>query len=188
MAAASRVCRHSCALHFACIPNVCVWPEPCRETVPKPWFSHRRMQSELLPSAWPVEEPSKDHWGKSCRQGEGGKPWRIVGRQDMSGVPASQRGRSNGTTGGGRLVLSTLGRRGPLAPPQPARANQPVCLASGLKLVTGFWMTLVLERISLKTAPCNGRCGRTPCKQTAHCQDAAVGDTRAGSVHSVTSC
>ncbi len=27
--------------------------------------SHFRMQSELLPSAWPVDEPSKDQSGKS---------------------------------------------------------------------------------------------------------------------------
>jgi len=47
------------------------------------------MQSELFPSAWPVDEPSKDQSGKS----------------------------------------------------------------RGLPLVTGFWMTLVLERISLKTVP-----------------------------------
>ena len=56
------------------------------------------MQSELLPSAWPVDEPSKDQSGKSL----------------------------------------------------------------GLPLVTGFWMTLVLERISLKTVPCGfvlGGCG-----------------------------
>ena len=48
-----------------------------------------RMQSELFPSACPVDEPSKDQSGKSL----------------------------------------------------------------GFPEVTGFWMTLVLERISLKTAP-----------------------------------
>lgn len=36
-------------------------------------------------------------------------------------------------------------------PPRPPQDRQP--LALGLKLVTGFWMTLVLERISLNTAP-----------------------------------
>ena len=56
---------------------------------------HLRMQSELLPSAWPVEEPSKDQSGNSL----------------------------------------------------------------GLPLVTGFWRTFVFERISLKTAPCEGRVG-----------------------------
>ena len=53
-------------------------------------LSHLRMQSELLPSAWPVEEPSKDQSGKSL----------------------------------------------------------------GFMLVMGSGMTFVLERISLKTAPC----------------------------------
>ena len=52
-----------------------------------------RMQSELSPAAWPVDEPSNDQSGKSL----------------------------------------------------------------GLPLVTGFWMTLVLERISLKTVPCRRR-------------------------------
>ena len=52
--------------HSLAVPWPAFLPQLCFHAQRAHPLTHRRMQSDLRPSAWPVEEPSKDQSGKSA--------------------------------------------------------------------------------------------------------------------------